>query len=303
MARIHARCIVCGDIHPVTAMHKANPLDRGGKPGYVCSVCANRERNYSYANSVIKGTEKSENWTASHELELSGYTIVGKSNLMHNGFEPTSDSSVELEMKSPIYNGFGGIVKYAKSIEKMLNSRDLEINHTCGDHLHIGRTGIVNHLTGEVYDFNSSALNILWEYRYEILTPLNDYLTQNPESCTKVFGRRFTYYANNIYEAYHNERREHINRYAFINFCTEGRNPVTGEKSPRFAKTIEFRINYFQNATQIGKAVMLEKAMFSCMITNFLDYWNAGDNNSVLKRQAAKTGEKLLRLFLNAERD
>lgn len=303
MARTHARCVVCGDIQPVAAMHKGNPLDRGGKPGYVCSICANSERNYSFANSLIKGKEKSENWTASHELELSGYTIIGKANLMHNGFAPTSDASVELEMKSPIYNGFGGIVKYAKSIEKMLNSGDLEINHTCGDHLHVGRTDIVNHLTGEVYDFNNFALDALWEYRFEILSPLNDYLTHNPDSCAYVFGRSLTYYAGNIQSAYRSERREHTNRYAFINFCTEGKNPLTGEKSPRFAKTIEFRINYFQNATQISKAIMLEKAMFSCMIVNFLDYWKAGDNNSVLKKQAVKTGEKLLRLFQKAERD
>lgn len=303
MARIYARCVACGNTLPVIEMHKANPLDRGGKPGYVCNSCANMERNYTFANSVSKGTSKSENWTASHELELSGYTTIGKANLMHNGYAPTSDCSVELEMKSPIYNGFGGIVKYAKSIEKMLNSGDLEINYTCGDHLHIGRTDIINHLTGEVYDFNAECLDALWEFRYEILTPLNDYLSNNPGACRKVFGRALTGYADNINRAYENDRREHTNRYAFINFCTEGKNPVTGEKSPRYAKTLEFRINYFDNATQISKAVMLEKAIFSCMIVNFLDYYKAHDNIQSLKRQAIKTGEKLLRLFQKVEND
>lgn len=303
MARTTARCVACGNIHSVSEMFKGNPLDRGGKPGYICESCKNLVTNYSRPNNNVKGTNKSENYTCSIELEVAGYTPIGKANLLHNGFLPSSDSSVFEEMKSPIYNGFGGIVKYAKSIEKMLYSRDLEIDYTCGAHAHIGRKNIVNHLTGEVYDFNNKSLDALWAYRFEILTPLSDYLTAYPYSCDKVFGRFLTGFASDIQSAYKNDRREHTNRYAFINFCTEGKDSVTGEKSPEYAETLEFRINYFANATQFGKMLMLEKAMFSCMVVNFLDYWQAGDNNSALKRQAIKTGEKLLRLFVKAERD
>lgn len=287
MARTTARCISCGAIQPVIDMYRGNPLDRGGKPGYVCYDCRSFVANYSRANTNIKGTSKSENYTCSIELELSNYTTVGKANLMHNGFLPSSDCSVELEMKSPIYNGFGGIVKYAKSIEKMLVSRDLAIDHTCGAHIHVGRTDIVNHLTGELYDFNSDALEALWGFRYAILRPLSDYLFNNPDKCAAVFGRKLNRYAASIDEAFCNDRRSHDNRYAFINFCSSH-------------STIEFRINFFKNATQFGKMVMLEKAMFSAIIVNFLDYWQASDNNVTLKRQAQKTGDKLLRLFIKA---
>lgn len=290
MARTNARCVSCGNIFPVSEMLKGNPLDRGGKPGYICEHCQNLVTNYSRANNNVKGINKSENYTCSIELEVSMYTPIGKANLMHNGFMPSSDCSVFEEMKSPIYNGFGGIVKYAKSIEKMLNSGDLEINRTCGAHMHIGRTDIVNHLTGHVYDFNNSALDVLWAFRYDILRPLSDYLSNNPDKCANIFGRKFNQYADSVENAFCNSLRSHDNRYCFINFCSSH-------------NTIEFRINFFRNAAQFGKMVMLEKAMFSCMVVNFLDYWDAGDDNHKLSRQAQKTGEKLLRLFQKAEND
>lgn len=301
MARTTARCVACGNIHPVSEMFRGNPLDRGGKPGYICESCRSFTANYTRGNNLVKGAIKSEEYTVMTELELSGFTDIGKANLMHNGFMPSHDSSVFCEMKSPIYNGFGGLVKYAKSIDKMLNSGDIEINYTCGAHVHIGRKNIVNHLTGEVYDFNNKSLDALWAYRFEILTPLNDYLAMRPYSCESVFGRSLTGFADNIHSAYGNDRRTHSNRYAFINFCTEGKNPITGEKSPEYAQTLEFRINYYQNATQFGKMLMLEKAMFSAIVVNFLDYWQSNDGPESLKKQAVKTGNKLLRLFQKAE--
>lgn len=307
MARTTARCVACGNIHSVSEMFKGNPLDRGGKPGYICISCANREEAYT-CKSEEKGNAKSEKWTCSEEFETNNHSFIGHANLLHNGFVPSSDSSLNgpqgIEYKSPIYQGFGGLVKYQKSIEKMMNSGDLEADNSCGHHLHIGRTEIVNHLTGEIYDLNNEALDAIWKYAESILHPLQEHLTAYPEEARLIFGRPMhPTWAATLEEAVcrgggYRERREHENRYCFINFCTEGKIPGrTYGKSPLYAKTIEFRINKFRNATQYSTAIMLEKAIVNAIIVNFLDYWQSGDNSQILAKQAVKTGNKLLSLF------
>lgn len=307
MARTHASCISCGVNLPVAEMISANPLDRGGKPGYICNRCNDRINSY-YCGTSEKGKAKSEKWTVSVELETANHTPAGHGNLLHNGFRASSDSSLGyngIEYKSPVYQGFGGIVKYSKSIQKMLDSGDLEIDRHCGHHAHIGRTDIENHLGGN-YDINAKTLDMLWEYRHELLIPLGNYLAENPDVSRKVFGRSLTGYADHPLSAWSNSRREHTNRYCFVNFCTEGKNPNRPDDSrkyPEYAKTIEFRLNFFKNAEQYGKLLMLEKNMVNCIIYNFLDYAVLFNENTLLRKQAQKTGLKLIRLVEKAARE
>lgn len=300
MARTHAMCIVCGVSHSVRDMIRSNPLDRGGKPGYMCERCAERIDSY-FAVTGEKGAQKSELWTVSEELETSAHTAEGHGNLLHNRFRPTSDSSLGafgVEYKSPIYQGFGGLVKYQKSIQKMVESGALEMDGKCGHHIHIGRAAIINHFGGgEMYDINAAALDIAWKYRRELLLPLGDYLRDHPAECKLIFGRALGTWAQHPEDAWNNDRRCHDNRYSYINLCTEGLNEYR-TKSPEYARTIEFRVNRFQSAEQFGRVIMLEKRMTQALIVNFWDYWKIGVNPEELRYQAAKTGNKLLQLFL-----
>ena len=310
MARTTARCISCGTIESVGAMVRSNPLDRGGRNGYLCSACARRRTGYYTPNAGKKGKVKSEKWTISIELETSNHTATGHGNLLHNGFIPTRDSSLGpegVEYKSPIYQGFGGLVKYTKSIEKMLRSGDIEIDRTCGHHIHIGRTDIVNHLTGELYDINAEALDAAWKFRYELLSRLGDYLLAYAVDCRRVFGRSLSSnWAATPHQAYCSDRRTHDNRYCFINLCTEGYGPVpeggnlSDAKKPEYAKTIELRVSRFLSAEQYAGTIMLWKKMVQCIITNFWDFWKAGYDAAILDRQAELTGQKLVRLVKKA---
>lgn len=297
MARIHARCVSCGAVDLTSQMRICYPLDRGGKPGYICNDCAERELSY-FATTQSKGKEKSELWTVSEEFETSNHTDVGHGNLLANSFEPTHDSSLGgygIEYKSPVYQGFGGLVKYQKSLEKLVCTGELECDGKCGHHIHIGRTAIEGHLGGRIYDIDAKALDALWAYRYDILVPLGDYLGSNPDKCAKVFGRALGHWAKHPLDAWNSEYRCHDNRYCFINLCTEGKeNPSDRYKSPAFAKTIEFRVNRFNNAAQYGRVIMLEKKLVQLMITHFLDYWVIGISGAALKRQAQKLGVKLV---------
>lgn len=302
MARINASCIACGVNLPVIEMTRSNPLDRGGKPGYICPNCLERVNSY-YSTTGDKGNDKSELWTVSEELETSDHSPAGHGNLLHNGFRATHDSSLGyngVEYKSPVYHGFGGLVKYQKSIEKMLNSGDLEIDRNCGHHLHIGRVQIENHLGGHSYEINAKSLDIAWKYRRELLIPLGNYLRENPNECKRIFGRPLGNWADHPDNAWRSSRREHDNRYCYINLCTEGKDE-SGYKSPEYAKTIEFRVNRFINAKQYSNVIMLEKKMTAAIISNFWDYaYTPGVSESELRKQAVKTGNKLVSLFVKA---
>lgn len=286
MARMYVSCVSCGVTDNKNNMLRLEVLNRGNRSGFICERCANYEANYSDKNRNTSGSEKSELWTCATEFETSGATERGQAHLMSWKFLPSHDCSVWREYKSPIFNGFGSLVHLCKSLDNLLRDGDISIDEDCGTHLHIGKKEIVNHITGEIYHLNAEALDMLFKYRSELLTPLCDYLTNHPRETEEIFGRRVNHWCAHVREIeQYSYREEHSARYCAINFCSST------------DCTIEYRLNFFRSGKQYARLIMLEKKMTEALFVNFLDYWQTGDRDEALAHQAVKAGNKLLRLM------
>ena len=308
MAR-DTRCVCCNKYLGNAAeavrerlAYEVTAINRGGAVAYICADCTELEYPYSARNTRTEGSWKKGRWTASIELETMGANCTGQAELLSHGYIPTSDCTVWREYKSPIYRGFGGLVKYTKSVQAMLDSADIRIDHHCGCHMHIGREECFNHLTGEVYQIDSTVLDGLWRYRDELLGPLGEYLDYHPDQCAAVFGRelssdwadtirRATYrgriYAGGVQE-WEPMEREHSARYGFCNLATSS------------DCTIEWRILYFADAGQYGKAIMLCKALTELLLWAY-DYIASPQYTEEEKRNKARqAGQKMVKKFREA---
>ena len=273
MARTYAKCTHCENRFPVVEMVKYFDSSRGGRVAYQCADCANRTHSHYTTNTEYKGKVKSEPWTVSVELETADSTAKGRAELMRNRFTPTLDVTVDCEYKSPVYNGFGGPVKYAKSIEKMVNSGDLVIDSSCGTHCHIGYGDVIT----------AHYLEYCFCYREYILTPAENTMDEVPEKVNRLFGRGFN-------RSWARRNRETDDRYTWVNFESS-----TGA-------TIEFRINFFREAKQFAAMVMLEKRLVAILLKHFspevVCYYSTTDEER--RNMAIKTGRYFERAIRKA---
>lgn len=258
--------------------------NRGNRNACFCTECANRMLGYSDENSTRKGKVKANGFTFSMELETAGRTngntygasLKGRMELAEKGFVPTSDCTVDIEFKSPIWEGLNAPIKFMPSIESLMESGDLSINESCGTHFHVGHRQYIN----------SETIGYIRRFIHSIFVPLSDCMVAHPTETANLFGRGFEHWAQPITEGtYHSE---HCN---FANL--------------QHPYTIEWRICKYQNAKQYQNAMRCCKDLTNCIIENFIKHFNDTDYDTTRystvakyrKHKAEITAQKMVRIY------
>lgn len=235
--------------------------DLSTNPLYICRVCADRLQSYSFEGfNLQNGTQTSDNITIGCELETIGHSLDAKIYLIKYGFIPTSDCTVSVEYKSPIYNNLSSLSKVCGMIEQLDKNENIDFsvnNNDCGLHTHYGYKGL-------------NIQNYIEPFYKELFKPLNDCIdNMTIEKRREIFGSNYRYYADSIN---FNNPYNHCN---WINI--------------QHTKTIEIRLFRFNSATQYIKAVKVFRAMLSILF----------DNITTLDRYSAeRVGQKMLNKFV-----
>lgn len=271
-------CVNCTNIgryaHPVRR--------RGGGNAYLCEFHETALESYFNKNNYRLGAPKVNGDTFSVELETSYSNRQARIELCIARFLPTSDCTAHGgEFKSPIYEGACGLKAFLPSIEDMKRSGDIEINNSCGTHLHIGNHDYINSL----------YMSYIRRFYHSLFIPLSDTMREDEEKTRAIFGRYFGQWARPVDTG--NDAEEHTN---FINTQHEF--------------TLEYRICFFQNAAQYSRAIDLCREFNHIVIKTFCKKvermgLHEGDRLTVsqkteLQNAARKAATKLVRAFQDA---
>lgn len=226
--------------------------DRGGGNGYICADCARRNRSYYTENGFRMGERKVHEETNSMEFETSESTIKARVELLHFGFIPTHDSTVNCEYKSPIYEGMCALSKQLVSIEKLIASGDIRVGYECGTHFHIGQAEYINPVT----------MRYLRRFNGSLFTELSKAIMADTEKSARFFGRRPNNWAqpvtmNDPSGDYDGDRMKHS---AMFNLQHD--------------YTIEFRQAKFVNAKQYMQVAKFARDCMNAIIENFIKHFN-----------------------------
>jgi hypothetical protein len=279
-------CIGCGrERLAVEALDwYAVPIAKSGgvKMRYFCPNCA-REQGYSVENGNRTGTRKKHGFTISNELETSDSSIKARGELLDFDFIPTYDSTVDVEYKSPIYEGLNAISKQCVSIEKLIASGDLRIGNECGTHLHVGHVQYINDVT----------MRWLRRFNGSLFVPLSEAIMEDQEKAERFFGRRSNSWAQPVsfsdpsgdFDGY---RMKHS---AMFNLQHD--------------YTIEFRQAKFVNAEQYMNVVKFGRDVANAIIENFIKHFMDTEwdrtrypkRTDYRKHKAQVTAKKLVKLY------
>lgn len=255
---------------------------RGGRNGYYCARCA-QERNYSDENGIRVGVEKKHGFTVSEELETSRSSDRARGELLNFGFIPTFDSTVDVEYKSPIYEGLNAVSKQCVSIEKLIAEGELTIGEECGTHFHVGHRNYINPVT----------MRFLRRFNGSLFTPLSEAIMADSVKAERFFGRRSNHWAEPVsfsdpsgdYDGY---RMKHS---AMFNLQHD--------------YTVEFRQAKFVTATQYMNVAKFARDVVNALINNFIEHFmdTEWDRNryptrtAYRKHKADVTAQKLVKLY------
>lgn len=249
---------------------------RGDRFGFMCDFHARNLEGYSDENDFRKGNRKQNGFTFSAELETSHSTAKARGELLDFGFLPTHDCTVNVEYKSPIYEGLNAISKQAVSIEKLMDCGELAIGTECGTHFHVGHAEFIN----------PETMQYIRRFYHSIFVPLSDCMVSHPNETNAFWGRSFTYYASPIDR--NTDANGHCN---FVNLQHD--------------YTVEFRLAKFHNATQYMQIVKFCRDVVNAVIENFIKHFNDtdfdhsryADQTAYRKHKAQVTANKIVKLY------
>lgn len=255
---------------------------RGGRNGYYCERCA-RERGYFFENSIRYGNRKVNGFTFSCEMETSYTNEKARGEMLDFGFIPTSDVTVDVEYKSPIYEGLNALSKQCVSLEKLVANGDVRIGSECGTHFHVGHR---DHING-------TTMRYLRRFNGSLFTPLSNAVMADPAKAERFFGRLPNGWAEPVTFAdpsgdYEGGRMKHS---AMFNLQHD--------------HTIEFRQPKFVSAEQYMAVAKFAKDCANAIIENFIKHFmdTEWDRNRYPKRtdyrkhKADVTAKKLVKLY------
>lgn len=251
--------------------HKIGVYRRGGRAAYLCDEHFRRDGSYYYENVVMTGTNKKNGNTVSVEFETMQVSPKGRIEFIQNGYEPTHDSTVVHEFKSPIMNGLNALSKHCETYERLIANGDVNLDSSCGTHFNNGNINMPEEaLTPDGW---------IGRFVNSLFVPLSDYLMAHPEDCKKVFGRELNHWAQAITET--SRANEHRN---FINL--------------EHSTHIEYRVCKFVTAKQYMTAAKLCVKFTECVMANFVEHFNdpyekIDARRYYKKRHFERTGEKV----------
>lgn len=261
--------------------HKYSVRRRGGNMAYLCDFHSRYLENYATENNYRLGEQKVNGFTYSVELETMHSEFQARLELLLAGYIPTSDSTVDVEFKSPIYEGLNAIKAYLPSIQWMIDENLIVIDNHCGTHFHVGHHNYIN----------SKYMHYIRRFYHSLFVPLSDAMRENDEKATAIFGRGFGYWSQAI-----NRRCDAMEHTNFINVQHE--------------YSIEFRRMYFSNAEQYSRGIDFCKAVTAKVINGFcmkVENMNLTEYQTLtesqkeeLKKAADKTARQIVKVFEKA---
>ena len=257
-------CIECGHYtnENMGGTRVTIPAQRNG----VWLCCDHRgKRNlkgYCDENRETIGTPTKDGISISVELESMGCSSHARAYLDYNKFIPTSDCTVDIEYKSPIYFSEIPLAKIVGGIEYMdtKSSYRFKVNHpNCGIHTHFGF--VDNH-------FDFTDLEYHYEKLFKPLCDVVDGLTN--EQRIAIFGRDYGRYNAKCNYNYPDRHENWINiqhRY-----------------------TLEIRMPKFTTADNYMRFVKCFKKIFKALDTHYI-------SKEHTDRNAEKAGRKMRMVF------
>lgn len=265
-------CVECGRVtcEADGGIRVTTPAQRNGV--WVCSAHRGKKnlRGYSEENTKYVGSGNADNISISLELESMGIATHVRAYLVSNGFLPTSDSTVDIEYKSPIYTSEQPLAKIIGGIEYFNDSPDynFKVNAPqCGLHTHFG--------------FIDNRYNFTGLYKdYEILFRELDDIVKNLDDDDKetIFGRGFGDYREPL-SFYSPDRHEN-----WINIQHD--------------YSLEIRLPRFVSAVQYMKFLKTFKKMFKALDTHYIS--KGAQHNVNHERNAEKASRKICAIFRKA---
>lgn len=280
MARI-AKCM-CKNCNAIGTV-KVTIENRGNGNGYMCEFHARREEGYTTENNYRLGERKAHGFTSSFELESSRSSRRVRGELLNKGFLPTEDCTVDVEYKSPIYEGLNAISKQAVSIEKYMQEGELVIGPECGTHFHVGHAEHINPVT----------MRYLRRFNGSLFVPLSNAIMADPDKSARFFGRLPNGWAQPVSMAdpsgdFEGYRMKHETMFNL-----------------QHDYTIEFRQAKFTNAKQYTAVAKFARDVVNCIINNFILHFNEQPKDTrryptiteYRKHKAQVTANKLVALY------
>ena len=252
---------------------------RGGRNAYMCEYHAFNIASYSTDNNRRQGKTKVSKDTFGWEFETSFSDLTARGELIAAKFLPTADCTVDVEYKSPIYNGLNSISKTFTTFDKLIAGGHLRIGEGCGTHTHYGNRDYIDRET----------MDYIRRFYHSLFVPLCEAIRENSDKTAAFWGRDFEYYASPINR--NSYATEHTN---FINV--------------QHNNTIEFRLVKYQNAEQMMRVARFIKAVGNCLVENFIKHFNDADfdtrrySNATAyrKHKAEVTAQKIVKLYIKA---
>lgn len=281
---IGGRCVECGCYtSPETeGVRVSLPSQQRGVWLCRCHQDNNWLNSYSYENSRKVGTPTADGISISCELESMGTDNVSRAYLISNGFVATSDCTVDIEYKSPIYASLSSMAKVAGGIEYLHNNSDIDfdvINDEVGLHTHFG------------FIDNRYPIHNLLPYFEELTRPLADVVENVLTGSEReaIFGSDFRYYADRMsYPRYRENYRDLL--YTHENWI-----------NIQHDYSIEIRLFRFTSAENYMYYVKVFRDIFK--IWAQLYTWKPKYNTNQLHIKARKLGEKAANLFVECARN
>ena len=265
-------CVECGRLTNEAEGGKrvTTPAQRNGV--WVCSSHrGSRNLNgYSDENSTRVGSGNADNISISIELESMGISTHARAYLVSNHFIATSDSTVDIEYKSPIYTSEQPLAKIIGGIEYMdsNDSYQFKVNHyKCGLHTHFG-------FIDNRYNFRRLAED--YEKLFSDLDKIVRGLTD--EEREAIFGRTWGEY---------NEPIDFYCPDAHSNWINIQHNYSVEIRMPRFVSAIHY-MTFLKTF----------KKMFKALDTHYIS--KGAEHNVNHSRNAVKASKKMCAIFCKA---
>lgn len=270
-------CATCNVTLPIRDMIKVDKNNRGGAAAYLCNYHARRMEGYSYEHDRFSGKEKAHGFTYGEELKSMADSARARMELQSRDFVATSDCTVRIEYKSPIFHGLNALSKDCKTVEELNARGELDtIHENCGCHLNIGHVDYIN----------SRTVDYIRRFCHSLFIPVSKVMSENPDKVKAIFGREFNTWA----EPYTNWSN-----------ATTHENWINLQHNNR----IEFRVCKFINAKQYMTAAKCATEMMTAIINNFVKHFNDEPKDSrrysniteYRKHKAEVTAQKLVKIF------
>ena len=265
-------CVECGRLTCEAEGGKrvTTPAQRNGV--WVCADHRGKRnlRGYCEENTTRIGSGNADNISISLELESMGVSTHARAYLVGNKFIPTSDGTVDIEYKSPIYESEQPLAKIIGGIEYMDTNSNYHFkvnNDRCGLHTHFGFIDNRYNFTHLYTDYGR-----LFSELDKIVRLLSD------DDKKAIFGRSWGRYNQPIDVFFPNKHENWIN--IQHNYSLEIRMPrfITAEQYMKFLKTF--------------------KKMFKALNTHYIS--KGAEHNINHVHNAEKASRKMCAIFCKA---